>query len=306
MSIAILGAEGQLGSEFVRQLREQGKRYHSYPRAHADLCNRTQLREALSAFHDLDTVINCAAYTKVDLAEQERDLCRAVNVDGVHNVADYCDEHGLLLVQISTDYVFGQAVAEPKPWRESDPVQTQSVYAQSKLEGEHVAAKSARHLIVRTCGLYGRLPKPVPGKHHPGNFVETIIRLGRERPLLRVVNDQRCTPSYIGDIVEGILMMVDHEERHDDFLSFSTPTHLVHLVNRGDTTWYEFAKEIFRLSKIETPIEPITTADFAARAPRPSYSVLDCSFFDRFGKAIGMPKRRTWQEALAEYLRNRK
>ncbi len=129
-------------------------------------------------------MINCAAYTKVDLAEKESELCRAINTDAVRMLARVCNERGLRLVHFSTDYVFSGGDGRETPFRETDDTSPQGVYARTKLDGEIAAAECDQHLVIRTCGLYGRL-----NKAGQGNFVETILRLARQKPELRIVND---------------------------------------------------------------------------------------------------------------------
>jgi dTDP-4-dehydrorhamnose reductase len=298
MSLVVLGAEGQLGAEFCRQLQSAGIKFLGLSRRQVDLGKLHEAEQTLKSCGHVRGIINCAAYTKVDLAESESELCQDINGGAVHHLAQLCNEKNWLLVQISTDYVFGQEMTHPHPWREQDKVSPQGVYAQSKYQGEEGASRAGRHLIVRTCGLYGPLHK-----QGLSNFVETMLRLGREKPRLRVVNDQHCTPSYVRDIVAGILFLIENEQKWGEFLPrVERNRRIVHLVNRGETTWHDFAREIFRLSNISTPIDPITTAEFGAKSPRPTYSVLDCSRYDRFAEIANGPIRRTWQAALADYI----
>jgi len=288
-SVLIIGADGQLGSSFARRL---GTQAISWTRAELDLARFDLLADA--AKRGLDelpkhpaTVINCAAYTKVDLAEKEPELCRAINNDAVRVLAHVCNERGLRLVHFSTDYVFSGADGRETPFRETDDTSPKGVYARTKLDGEAAAAECVQHLIIRTCGLYGRL-----NKAGHGNFVETILRLARQKPELRIVNDQHCTPSAVEDIVSGTLALLEAKQQARG---------LFHVVNRGATTWYDLARELLKLENLATPIIPITTAEFNAPAPRPRYSVLDSSKFEET-TGTTLP---TWQAALAQYLRER-
>lgn len=287
--ILILGADGQLGSSFFRRL---GTQAISWTRAELDLVRIELLADA--AKRGLDALpaqpaafINCAAYTKVDLAEKEPGLCRAVNTDAVRVLARVCDERGLRFVHYSTDYVFSGADGRDTPYSETDEPSPQGVYARTKLDGETAAAECSQHLVIRTCGLYGRL-----NKAGQGNFVETILRLARQKPELRIVNDQHCTPSAVEGIVTGTLSLLDAKQQANG---------LFHIVNSGATTWCDLAKELLRLENIGTPIIPISTAEFNAPAPRPRYSVLDTQKF----QAIANTRLPTWQAALARYLRER-
>ncbi len=234
------------------------------------------------AAHSPRVVINAAAYTLVDQAEKEPELCNAVNATAVECLSDICTELDCTLVQISTDYVFG-GPAQNEPHGELDATCAQGRYAQSKLAAERLAAGCRRHFIVRTCGLYGcRDPR---GKG--GNFVDTMLRLGAEREVVRVVSDQQCTPSYVPHVARAIAFL------------FSTDAYGVyHVVNAGATTWFEFAGEIFRQAGLKARIEPITAAEYGAPAPRPSYSVLSTAKY----RALGGPELPNWSIALAEYL----
>lgn len=231
-------------------------------------------------------VINSAAYTKVDLAEKEIDACRAINATAVGYLAEACAAVDAHLVEISSDYVFGSADAPHVPRVESDPVAPQGVYARTKHEGDLAAAKYARHTIVRTCGLYGH---PDPTAKAP-NFVDTMLRLGRERPLVRVVGDQHCTPSYVRHVARAVVFLAEGGHRG-----------LYHVTNRGATTWHDLAAEVFRLAMLPVKLEQITTAEYGAPAPRPCWSVLDTSKYH----ALGGPAMPEWREAVAEYLATR-
>jgi dTDP-4-dehydrorhamnose reductase len=281
LRIAVTGAGGQLGSDLCRQL---GPCALGLDVPALDLTDDKSIRAAILDLRP-DALINTAAYTKVDKAEEEADLCWAINGRGVGYLAAVCRELDCPLVQISTDYVFGGDTARRTPYRESDEPCPQGVYARSKLEGEHRAAGWAKHLIVRTCGLYGPA-----APRSAGNFVATMLRLGRQRGQLRVVADQHCTPTYVPHLAQAIRFLLD-----------SGALGLYHVVNAGATTWYDFAAEIFRQAGLAVSLEPISTAQYGAPAPRPGYSVLDTGKYHALPGAPPMPG---WQEALAEYLRS--
>ena len=282
MNIAVTGAQGQLGGELCRQL---GAGAVGLDLPELDLTDRDGVLRQLLQIHPA-AVVNTAAYTQVDKAEEDAPQCRAVNAEGVAHLVEACRRLDCPLVQISTDYVFGADADRSTPYRETDPPGPQGVYAHSKLEGERRAAGWARHFIVRTCGLYGR-----PGPRSPGNFVETMLRLGRERDRLRVVDDQHCTPSYVPHVARAIR-----------FLLGSGAYGTYHVVNSGQTTWYGLASEIFRLAGLPVVLEPISTAEYGAAAPRPGYSVLDTAKYHALPDCPVMP---TWQAALAEHLSSR-
>jgi len=278
--ILVTGCGGQLGSELCRQLGQQAIGL-DLPRF--DLTDRDRVLEMLIEIRPR-AVINTAAFTQVDKAEQEVELCRAVNAAGVAHLAEACRKLDAVLVQISTDYVFGGDTGHSVPYRETDQPDPQGVYARTKLEGERQAARWEKHFIVRTCGLYGRA-----GPCSSGNFVATMVRLGSRQKRLRVVSDQHCTPSYVPHVARAIRFLV---ETH----AYGT----YHVVNSGETTWYDMAVEIFRQAGLEVAVKPITTAEYGAPAPRPSYSVLDTA---KYHALPGSPPMPLWQDALAEYLR---
>ena len=279
LRIAVAGSGGQLGSELCRQL---GERALGLDVPDLDLTDGKGVRAAIADLRP-DALINAAAYTKVDKAEEQADLCWAINAHGVGYLAEVCRELDCPLVQISTDYVFGGDPARRTPFGEGDEPSPQGVYARSKLEGERHAAGWAKHFVVRTCGLYGPAT-PRSG----GNFVATMLRLGQQRSQLRIVADQHCTPTYVTHLAQAIR-----------FLLGSRAYGLYHVVNGGVTTWHGFAAEIFRQAGLPVSLEPITTAQYDAPAPRPAYSVLATGKYHALPGAPPMP---TWQEALAEYL----
>jgi dTDP-4-dehydrorhamnose reductase len=281
MRVAVIGAKGQLGSDLVARLGPQ-----AIPLGHGeiDISDATSVTNALDHARP-NAVINCAAYNFVDKAESERDAAMLTNRRGPGLLADYCREHDLKLVHVGTDYVFDGCMGTT-PWTEEDEPLPISTYAASKFAGEQlVRAHCPRHFVVRTCGLYGR-----NARHGKGNFVETMLRLGRERPELKVVGDQRCTPTSTANLASAILDLVKTEAYG-----------LYHATNSGSCSWFEFASEIMRMSSLPATVNSITTEEYGARARRPSYSVLNCSKLER---VLGW-KMPIWQEALAAYLTER-
>ena len=277
--IAVIGSRGQLGGELCRRL---GNRSLPLDKEEIDITRRDLVLNVLANLKP-DAVLNTAAYTLVDKAEENPAICHAINADGVAHLAEACRRLDVPLLQISTDYVFGDDPERRTPYREDEPTSPQGVYAQSKRAGEVQAARWAKHFIVRTCGLNGQ-----PGANTmQSSFVDTMLRLGRERGHLRVVDDQHCTPSYVPHVAAACL-----------FLFTTTAYGTYHVVNGGATTWHDFAAEIFRQAGLNVTLERITTAEYGAKAPRPSYSVLDTAKYH----ALGGPAMPTWQAALAEYL----
>lgn len=276
LRIAVPGALGQLGRELCRQL---GAEAVPLDLPELDVTRPECVRRALSE-QLADVVLNCAAYTDVDRAEQEDELCFRVNAEAVRHLAEWCRDQGRSLAQISTDYVFGGDTARRTPYKEDDIPAPQGVYARSKLRGEQQARIAPRHLVIRTCGLYGLSPRK-------NNFVEAMLGLGGERKSLSVVDDHYCTPSYVVDVARAAL-----------FLVRSGCTGTYHVTNAGMTTWCRFAREIFRQSGMDVGVEPITSEQYGAAAPRPRYSVLDVSKY----QDLGGPELPEWREALARYL----
>lgn len=280
--IVVIGAAGQLGSELLLHLGEQ-----AIPLTHADvdITNAPELHARLEVL-EAELVVNCAAYNLVDRAEAEPERAFAVNAFGVRHLAQWCGQHDVPLMHISTDYVFGLDDLRRTPWREDDPPGPVSVYGGSKLAGEwFVRSLCTRHWIVRTCGLYGQ--HAARGK---GNFVETMLRLAREKPELRIVADQRCTPTSTTDLAAALTRLL-HTPEYGVF----------HATNAGECSWYEFAKEIFRWAGLSVQVIPITSAEYGAAARRPAYSVLNCARL----QAVTGCSLRPWTEALRDYLRAR-
>jgi dTDP-4-dehydrorhamnose reductase len=280
MRIAIVGAGGQLGRELARRCDPNDTLALTH--RNIEITESRSIAEALDGKR-VDVVINAAAYNFVDRAEDEPDVAWIVNARGPRLLAEWCAANNAVCVHVSTDHVFGLDAERSRPYVETDAPGPVGAYGVSKLAGEYfVRAACRRHFVVRTCGLYGR--PPAGGK---GNFVETMLRLGRGKGEVRVVNDQHCTPTAAADLAGMILALIR-----------TGAYGLYHATNAGQTTWHEFAQEIFRLSGTIARALPITTDEFGARARRPGYNVLDCS---KLQSATGTTPR-DWRDALAEYL----
>lgn len=278
MKIAITGGNGQLG---IALCREFGKSAISFTHSEADITNTDSLRQSVFRGNP-DIVINCAAYTAVDRAERDAEQCYACNAGGVKNLASLCDEFGIRFVQLSTDYVFGGDTTRHTPYLESDGAAPLSIYGHSKLQGEQFAQTTADHLIIRTCGLYGST--------YGQNFVNAIIGLTRTHRQLRVVSDQRCTPSLAEDVAKGV-----------EFLVTTGAQGTFHVVNEGSSTWFDFAREIIEFLGINVEVSEVTSAEYGALAVRPAYSVLETQKY----KLAGGPRLRSCCEALRWYLSSR-
>ncbi len=283
MRVVVTGVCGQLGGELCRQL---GSMAIGLDVDALDLRHTSRIADTLLRLRP-ELVINCAAYTQVDRAESEPEVCRAVNAIAVERMAAACGKLDCPLVQISTDYVFGAAPPQPRPWREEDIPSPQGVYARSKLAGEQAAARHPKHIIVRTCGLYAR-----PSDPRAKNFVKTMLRLGGERAEVRVVADQYCTPTYVPNLARAVLWLAGAANGQP------APWGVYHVTDGGQTAWCEFAQDVFRLAKMEVKVCPITTADYAAAAARPAYSVLDTGRYHR----LGGPPMPDWRSSLKKYI----
>lgn len=284
MKFLVIGAQGQLGRDLVPQLPGD---VVAVSRDRADLTRPELLRATLDAERPT-VVVNCAAYNFVDRAESESHEAFAVNAGGVGHLAKACGERGITLVHFSTDYVFGLDGTRREPYRESDLPGPVSVYGVSKLAGEAlVQAYCPRHFVIRSCGLYGVWGTGGKG----GNFVETMLRLGSSGKPVRVVTDEVCTPTYSRDLARASVELI----RTNRF-------GLYHITNSGSCSRFEFAAEIFRQAGLTVPLHAITSQEFGAAARRPAYAVLA---MDRY-RELGLPPLRSWQEALAAYLDERK
>jgi dTDP-4-dehydrorhamnose reductase len=282
MKIAVLGSQGQLGRDLCPRLPG---RVVPLTRADIDLTRPDTIAPALAALRP-DVLVNCAAYNFVDKAETEPDAAFATNAWGVRELARACAA-ACKFVHFSTDYVFGLDAARAAPLAEDDPPGPVSVYGLSKLAGEYLVRSTlADHLVIRTCGLYGMWGSGGKG----GNFVETMLRVAGQGKPLRVVADQRCTPSYTADVAEATAGLIR-----------AGATGLYHVTSGGACSWYELAAEIFRQSGVRADLTPITSEQFGAPARRPPYSVLSNAKLT----SVGVKPPRVWTEALASYLRER-
>jgi dTDP-4-dehydrorhamnose reductase len=284
MRTVVLGAPGQLGRDLCPRLAGE---VVPLGRADIDLADAPRVRDKLDGLRP-DFVVNCAAYNFVDKAEDEPEAAFAVNAWAVRNLAAICRDLDCTLVHFSTDYVFGLDGSRDTPFAETDAPGPVSVYGLSKLAGEYLVRSTCpRHFVIRTCGLYGVWGSGGKG----GNFVETMLRLAGEGKPLRVVNDQRCTPSFTADVAAAAAELL-RTGRYG----------LYHLTNAGDCSWFEFAREIVRNSGLSTPVIAITSAEFGRPARRPAYSVLA----NDKAVSMGVSPPRPWTEALCAYLQERR
>jgi len=283
MKLLIIGHKGQLGFELVKQAPEAGFEYEAVDLPEIDITNQAQVSELIERSNP-SLVINAAAYTAVDKAETDVELAFRVNRDGAGNIAQACSDADTNLIHISTDYVFdGQ---HTRPYREDDPVSPLGIYSKSKEEGERaVRAALKNHIIIRTAWLYGV---------HGHNFVKTMLKLGQERDVLRVVADQHGCPTSAADLAEAILS-VGMQSLIVENPGWGT----YHYCGQGITTWHEFTEKILEFAKPHTDIktrkvEDITTAEYPTPAKRPMYSALDCSKIGKYFNVIPKP----WHTSL--------
>ncbi len=283
MRYVVLGAIGQLGRDLCPLL---GPDVIPLTRAELDPSNPT-LAKAVLAQHRPDVVINCAAYNFVDLAESDPEAAFDINALAVHHLARACNELGCRFIHCSTDYVFGAEVGRTQPYQEADAPGPISVYGASKLAGEYLALNAcASSLVIRTCGLYGL--HGTGGKK--GNFIDTMLRLGREGKPIRVVDDQQCTPSYTLDVATTMVSLIAKQAQG-----------LFHVTNAGSCTWYQLAKHVFESAHLTVDLTAIPSSGYPTPARRPAYSVLALDALTKAGVAI--PRR--WEEAVEAYVVSR-
>ncbi|MBU3176223.1 dTDP-4-dehydrorhamnose reductase [Clostridium estertheticum] len=277
MKILITGANGQLGRELANQYKEKkGIDLILTRRSDLDISNINEVYSFVNE-NKPDVIINCAALTAVDKCETEIDMAYKINAIGPKNLAIAANEIGAEIVQVSTDYVFSGNI--DKPLTEFDKIDPLTIYGKTKLEGEILVKNhNPKHYIVRTAWLYG----------DGNNFVKTMINLSKTNTTLKVVNDQKGTPTSTVDLARTIIKLVEQQNYG-----------LFHCTCKGECTWYEFTKEIFRFKGITTMVLPCTTDEFPRPAKRPEYSVLRNYMLELTTGDI----TRTWQEAIHEYLK---
>lgn len=290
MRVLVTGAQGQVGTELISRGREQGLRMIAAGRGELDIT----AEEAVSACFNgssPDIVINAAAYTAVDKAEQESALANTINRDGPALLAKECARRNIPLLHISTDYVFDGT--KDGAYDEDDRPNPQGVYGKSKLEGEKAVERTLeQHVILRVAWVFGATG---------GNFVRTMLRLGNERDELNVVADQRGGPTWAGDIASVLLSIVERYHKGG-----AIPWGTYHYIGKPVTTWHGFAQAIFDAAMAEGMLEKapginaITTAEYSTPAVRPKNSVLDCRKIERL-LGISQPD---WRFGLKSVLEN--
>ena len=279
MRISILGSNGQLGQDLVTALDSHDLR--RFTRNDFDVTDSERARVLLAESRP-EMIVNLTAYHRVDDCESRPDLAYRVNASAVLNLIRVANDLGAKLVQFSTDYVFDGN--SNTPYDESSVPFPLSVYANSRLAGEYlVRSEAQRYLLIRTCGLYGRVGSQGKG----GNFVETMLRKARNNEPIRVVDDQIVTPTSTKDLARQVAALVTapHEG-------------LFHATNEGACSWFEFAAAIFGIAGLRADLTRTTSESYKTPARRPRYSVLE----NRRLKELGLNRMLSWQDALAEYL----
>lgn len=284
--ILVTGANGQLGQCF-RQLAKVHPEldFHFTGSSELDISNKRRVRQFFQQ-NKVRWCINCAAYTAVDKAQSELAQARKINIAGVRNLAEACAPTGIPLIHFSTDYVYH--TKQNTPYKESDPVSPKGVYARTKRSGERAALlANPNTMVIRTSWVYSE---------YGGNFVKTMLRLGRERAHLNVVYDQVGTPTYAPDLAAAVIEII----RKTD--SEAVPPYLLagiwHYSNEGVTSWYDFAQAIFEIKDMACKVLPIETKDYPTPAQRPHYSVMDKS---KIKQAFGLEIPH-WRESLLRCL----
>ncbi len=267
MNVLVTGSNGQLGSEIRALTKEQYPIPHSpYPRFYftdrdtLDITNQNEV-EQYCIQNNIKIIINCAAYTAVDKAEEDEANADAVNHLAVKYLAQIAKENDIRLIHISTDYVFDGK--NYKPYTEEDPTNPQNVYGRTKLLGEEAiqTINPPKAVIIRTSWVYSSFGN---------NFVKTMLRLGKERDELGVIFDQIGTPTYARDLAEAILTITQNSK-----LKTQNSVMVYHYSNEGVASWYDFAKAIFEMSNINCRVEPVETKEYPTPATRPHYSLLN-------------------------------
>jgi len=278
MRTLVLGANGQLGRDLVRAFQAAGEA-RGFGRAEVDVCDEESLHRAMADFSP-DLILNAAAYTNVDGAEDDLEQAFMTNEAGARHVAEVAAYRDIPVVYFSTDYVFGNA--KVSPYEVDDPLAPLGVYGASKSAGEFAVRKlCTKHFIIRTAWLYG------PGGD---NFVEKILRAAATRPAIKVVEDEVGCPTYTKDLAEATFYLV--RSRH-----YGT----YHIVNGGSCSRYEQAKAIAQIAELPVEVTPCASADFPSKAARPRYSVLSTDAYERTTGHVMRP----WKEALMDYLQHR-
>jgi dTDP-4-dehydrorhamnose reductase len=285
MKIAVIGANGQLGSDLVVAFSDNGDAVCGLSHAEIDIADAQSVTRALEGIRP-EAIVNTAAMHHVENCEREPEKALAVNALGARNLAMVARDLGAVLMHVSTDYVFDGS--KGSPYREEDTPRPLNAYGISKLAGEHfVRATTPRHFVIRTSGLYGKSPCRAKGGL---NFIELMLKLARERGEVKVVDGEVVSPTSTAELALQIVRL----SRSDSF-------GLYHATAEGSCSWYEFAREIFALTGTAVRLKVASPDEFPAKVPRPKYSVLENAAL----KSRGLNVFKPWQDALRTYLGDR-
>lgn len=285
MKIALIGADGQLGTDIYNLFTMKGLNISGLTIEEIDICNEEICRSVLYGLKP-DIIINTAAFNLVDECEDEIKKAFDVNVYGVKRLACICSEINATLMHFSTDYVFGGYV-KTTPYTEDDCPSPVNVYGISKLAGEYIIKYMlTNYYIVRISGLYGY--KCSLGKGY--NFVDLMMDKAKKHSEVSVVDDQTLTPTSTKDVAEKLLELIETKKYG-----------IYHMTNTGSCSWYEFVKEIFKIANINKVVKPVKSVDFKTKARRPGYSVLD----NKRLRETGLQDMRHWKDALRDYIENK-
>ena len=276
MRVLVTGVKGQLGYDVMNELAGRGHEGIGVDIQEMDITDAASVEKVITEAAP-DAVIHCAAYTAVDAAEDNVDLCRRVNAGGTENIARVCKALNCKMMYISTDYVFnGQGT---RPWEPDDKREPLNVYGQTKYEGELAVETLEKFFLVRIAWVFG-----VNGK----NFIKTMLNLGKTRDHLTVVADQIVSPTYTYDLARLLVDMIE-TDKYGRY----------HATNEGLCSWYEFACEIFKQAGMNVTVSPVTSDQYPAKAKRPMNSRMDKSKLDE----MGFKRLPSWQDALGRYLK---
>lgn len=276
MKLLVTGYNGQLGYDVVKEAQSRGLEAVGVDIQEMDITDKNQVHDVITS-GNYDAVVHCAAWTAVDKAEEMVDVCRKVNVEGTANIVDTCKELDIPVMYFSTDYVFDGEGSEP--WNEYDERNPLNVYGQTKYEGELAVEAYPKHFIIRIAWVFGK---------NGNNFIKTMLRLGKERGAVSVVNDQIGSPTYTYDLSKLVVDMIQTDK-------YGT----YHATNEGLCSWYEFACEIFKQAHMDVNVTPVDSNAFPVKAKRPKNSRMNKTELDK----NGFDRLPTWQDALGRYLK---
>lgn len=279
MRVLVTGVNGQLGHDVIKELNLRGHIAIGVDREKIDLTKPTQIKKYMEN-SNVDATIHCAAYTAVDAAEDNENLCRQINALATRDIAKYCKQMDIPIIYISTDYVFDGT--KDGLYNEEDIANPINIYGKTKYEGElYIQNLLEKYYIVRVSWVFGE---------NGNNFIDNMIKLSKNKSVLNIINDQIGSPTYTKDLSELLVDMVESDKYG-----------IYHATNEGFCSWYEFAKEIFNIAKINIDTIPINTSDYEMKANRPLNSKMDKEKI----KKNGFKPLRNWKSAVEEYILNK-